>query len=107
MANFDNTAQLELANFYGGVSGSNLNYVIADCPDIPPDYHLGLVYYAAYNFYLKRKDMGSAELYNGLFQELLTEYRENYASKQTGLVQGQNDKYRYSIFMIPPPPITG
>ena len=107
VANFDNTAQLELANFYGGVSGSNLNYVIADCPDIPPDYHLGLVYYAAYNFYLKRKDMGSAELYNGLFQELLTEYRENYASKQTGLVQGQNDKYRYSIFMIPPPPITG
>lgn len=106
IANFTSTNELQLANFYAGVSGSALNYTIADCPDIPPDYHLGLVYYAAYNFFLKRKDVGNAELYNGLFQELLTEYKNTYSSKETGLVQDQNDRYRYSIFMIPPPPIT-
>ncbi len=107
IAQFDSTNQLELANFYAGVSSSNVNYIIGDCPDIPPDYHLGLVYYAAYNFYLKRKDNETANMYNELFDDLLTQYRENYASKQTGVVQAQNDKYRYSIFMLPPPPITG
>lgn len=106
IANYNNTANLELANFYAGTGSMALDYVIGDCPDIPPDYHLGLVYYAAYNFYLKRKDNATSELYNGLFNDLLTQYRENYASKQTGLVQSQSDQYRYSIFMIPPPPIT-
>lgn len=106
IANYSNTNSLTLANFYAGTGSMNLNYVIGDCPDIPPDYHLGLVYYAAYNFYLKRKDMASSELYNGLFNDLLHQYRENYASKQTGLVQSQSDQYRYSIFMIPPPPIS-
>jgi hypothetical protein len=106
VATFDSTSSLELANFYAGTGSSGLDYVIGDCPDIPPDYHLGLVYYAAYNFYLKRKDMASSELYNGLFNDLLTQYRQNYASKQTGLVQSQSNSYAYSIFMIPPPPIT-
>jgi hypothetical protein len=106
IATFDSVSGLELANFYAGVGGSGLSYIIGDCPDIPPDYHLGLVYYAAYNFYLKRKDSATAELYNGLFNDLLKQYRENYSSKQTGVVQGQTDQYRYSIFMIPPPPIT-
>jgi hypothetical protein len=106
IANYTSGTVLQLANFYGGTGGSGLNYIIGDCPDIPPDYHLGLVYYAAYNFFLKRKDTQTAELYNGLFNDLLKQYRENYASKQTGVVQSQSDSYRYSIFMIPPPPIT-
>lgn len=106
IANYTSGTTLQLANFYGGTGGSGLNYIIGDCPDIPPDYHLGLVYYAAYNFFLKRKDSDTAELYNGLFNDLLKQYRENYSSKQTGVVQGSSDSYRYSIFMIPPPPIT-
>lgn len=106
IANYDSTKQFELANFYAGTSSANLTFIIGDCPDIPPDYHLGLVYYAAYNFYLKRKDSESASLYNGLFNDLLEQYRSNYASKTTGVVQSQSDKYAYSIFMIPPPPIT-
>lgn len=106
IANYTDGETLQLANFYGGTGGGALDYIIGDCPDIPPDYHLGMVYYAAYNFFLKRKDSQTAELYNGLFNDLLKQYRENYASKQTGVVQGQTDSYRYSIFMIPPPPIT-
>lgn len=104
---FDSTNQIELGNNYGGTSGSNLNFTIADAPDIPEDYHLGLVYYAAYNFYMKRKDARVSNMYWDYFNQLLTQYKENYASKTTGMVQSQTDSYRYSIFMIPPPPITG
>lgn len=103
---YDSTNQFELANFYGGTGSGSLNFMISDVPDIPPDYHLGLVYYAAYNFYLKRKDSETAQLYWNTFEELLNQYTENYASKTTGVVQGQSDRYRYSIFMIPPPPIS-
>lgn len=103
---YNSTTSLDIATYYAGTSSSGLSYIIGDCPDIPPDYHLGLVYYAAYNFFLKRKDEGSSSLYLGMFNQLLDEYRENYASKTTGLVQSQTDSYRYSIFMIPPPPIT-
>lgn len=103
---FDSTNQFELANYYAGTSSANLNFMISDVPDIPPDYHLGLVYYAAYNFFLKRKDSETAQLHWDNFQELLKQYQENYASKTTGVVQNQSDRYRYSIFLIPPPPIT-
>ena len=106
IASFDSSASLELANFYAGVSSSGLTGQISDCPDIPPDYHMGMIYYAAYNFYLKRKDKDTAAMYDSLFTDLCDQYKETYASKQTGVVQSQNDRYRYSIFMIPPPPIT-
>ncbi len=97
---------LALANDYGGISGSALPYIISQMPDIPEDYHLGLVYYAAYNFFLKRKDIGTAELYQGMFNDLMTQYRETYASKSTGMVQDQVQDYRYSLFSLPPNPIT-
>lgn len=103
---YDSTNQLELANFYGGTSGSGLNFTISDVPDIPPDYHLSLMWYAASNFFLKRKDAEMSDLYMSKFQNELEQYQENYASKTTGVVQNQSDRYRYSIFLIPPPPIS-
>ena len=107
IAIYDSANSFELENFYGGYGSGGLSYTIGDCPDIPADYQLGLVYYAAYNFFLKRKDKATAELHNGEFQSLMQMYRETYASKTTGIVQNQTDRYRYSIFLIPPPPITG
>lgn len=106
IATYDSTNQLELENFYGGYGSSGLNYIIGDCPDIPEDYHLGLVYYAAAQFFLKRKDKATSTLFNDQFMELLDQYKEAYSGKSTGMVQNQSDKYRYSIFLIPPPPIT-
>lgn len=103
---FDSTNQLELANYYAGTSSSNLSFIIGDCPDIPPDYHIGMVWYAAANFFLKRKDSETSELFQNKFDQLLEQYQENYSAKTTGVVQAQSDRYRYSIFMIPPPPIS-
>lgn len=97
---------LTLANYYIGLSESGGTYVIGQAPDIPEDYQMGLVYYAAYNFFLKRKDEATAVNYKALYEDLLTQYREVYAAKTTGQIQQSIDDYRYSIFTLPPNPIT-
>lgn len=103
---FNSQSSIELTNYFVGISGDYTNYVIGPVPDIPEDYQLGLVYYAAYNFFLKRKDEATAINYKALFEDLLNQYREVYAAKTTGQIQQSIDDYRYSIFTLPPNPIT-
>lgn len=95
-----------LVNDYQGLSGSNHTFQIGQAPDIPEDYHLGLVYYAAYQYYLKRSDNASALMYKSLFEDLLNQYRESYAAKTTGQVQNDIGDVAYNLFWVPPNPIT-
>ena len=98
---------LNLANFYQDDTGASAPYLIGACPDIPEDYHMALMYYAAYQFFLKRKDTGSAEAYLGMFQNLLDQYTENYSSKTTGVVFTKQAAEVYSVFGIPPFNLSG
>lgn len=104
---FDSSSSIELSNFYQGIGGSGRSYIIGACPDIPEDYHMGLVYYAAYQFYLKRKDEGNANQFLSLFQNLLDQYLETYSSKTTGIVFTKQAGDIYNIFNIPPTGLTG
>lgn len=99
---YDSTSSIELANFYQGVSGGGRNYIIGACPDIPEDYHMALVYFAAYQFFLKRKDTGTASNYLAMFQNLLDQYEETYSSKTTGVVFTKQQNEVWNIFSIPP-----
>lgn len=103
---YDNASSIELENFYQGITEPSASCIIGSVPDIPEDYQLGLVYFAAYNFFLKRKDNGTATMYKALFEDLLNQYKEVYAAKTTGQVQQSIEDYRYSIFTLPPNPIT-
>lgn len=103
---YTNDNLINLENFYQGPTENGAACLIGSVPDIPEDYQLGLVYYAAYNFFLKRKDSEIAQMYQAMFQELLTEYKDTYAAKTTGQVQQSIEDYRYSIFTLPPNPIT-
>ncbi len=106
IVSYTNASNVTLENYYQGPTNGSASFVIGSVPDIPEDYQLGLVYYAAYNFFLKRKDSETASLYKGLFEDLLMQYKEVYAAKTTGQVQQSIDDYRYSIFTLPPNPIT-
>jgi len=97
---------LTLENYYQGISESGASCIIGSAPDIPEDYHLGMVYYACMNYYLKRKDLETAGFYKGLFEDLLEQYKTTYAAKTTGQVQQEIQDYRYSLFTLPPNPIT-
>jgi hypothetical protein len=99
---FDSSSSLELANYYQGISGSGRPYIIGACWDVPEDYHMALVYYACYNFYLKRKDASLSAEFLGMFQQLLDLYKETYSSKTTGVVQTRQRGAAYSVFGLPP-----
>ena len=63
---------------------------------------MALPYYAAMQYYLKRKDAGMANEFKGLFTDLFTQYESTYSSKTTGAVQTKNRAELYNIFGIPP-----
>lgn len=107
IASYNSATQLTLANNYQGLTNSSAaSWTVGLAPDLPEDYHLALVYYAAFNFYLKRKDTATAQMYLDMFEQLLEQFRSTYSGKQTGLVQNAVQDYRYSLFSIPPNPIT-
>lgn len=100
------SSMLTLENYYQGITENTAPCIIGQASDIPEDYHLGLHYFAAMNFYLKRKDTESAAFYQGMFSDLIMQYKETYAAKTTGQVQQEIEDYRYSLFTLPPNPIT-
>lgn len=104
---YGSATSFTLANDYQGLTNTTAaTFTIGLAPDIPEDYHMALPYYAAFNFYLKRKDTATAENYKTEFYNLLEEYKKTYSGKQTGLVQNAIQDYRYSLFSIPPNPIS-
>jgi hypothetical protein len=107
IGNYLNDTSFELANNYQGFTNNDVStFTVGSAVDLPEDYHMALPYYAAFNFYLKRKDTATAEMYKDEFYNLLEEYIKTYSGKQTGLVQNAVQDYRYSLFSIPPNPIT-
>lgn len=107
IATYENSSSFNLANNYQGLTEPTATpFIIGSAPDLPEDYMMALPYYAAFNFYLKRKDTETAEMYKNEFYNLLEEYKSTYSGKATGLVQNAIQDYRYSLFSIPPNPIT-
>lgn len=102
IASVTDTSHLKLANYYQDQTEGSATYLIGACPDIPEDYHMALMYYAAYQFFLKRKDEGTASTYLGMFNELRDEYMETYSNKTTGVVFTKQSAEVYSVFGIPP-----
>jgi hypothetical protein len=101
------TSQLTLENYYQGPSENTAQCTIGLVPDIPEEYHLGMVYYAVYNYYLKRQDVNSAEAYKALFEDLLMKFTEVYAAKTTGIVQKPLGDNVMNIFWLPPSGLSG
>lgn len=98
---------LTLENYYQGPTGSGVACQIGQVPDIPEEYHLGLVYYACYNYYLKRNDMNNATIYRAMFDDLLMQFKEVYAAKTTGIVQKPLVDNIFNIFWLPPGTLSG
>jgi len=99
--------QLTLENYYQGPTSSTVACQIGLVPDVPEEYHLGLVYYACYQFFLKRNETQNATLYKGLFEDLLMQFKQAYANKTTGVVQKPLTDNIFNIFWLPPGIISG
>lgn len=106
VATYVSSTQFTVGNDYQGISGGGHTFVIGQAPDIPEDYHLGMSYFAAYQYYLGRADDARAMMYKSLFEDLFTKYEEAYAAKTTGQVQNDIADVAYNLFWIPPNNIT-
>lgn len=109
IASYTSTSIITLENDYIGLtnSGGTANYLIGACPDTPEEYHMALRYYASWQYYLKRKDMGTASGFEGLFNRLFDEYKSTYSSKSTGVVFTKQSGEVYNIMGMPPQNISG
>lgn len=106
ISSYVSTSSFNIEQKYAGLTNATATFIIGEAADFPEDYHMALPYYAAYNFYLKRKDLATAGFHNGQFTMLFDQYKKAYADKQTGVVTNQIQDYRYSLFSLPPNPIT-
>jgi len=55
VASYGSSTTFNLANNYQGLTGATATYSLGQVSDLPEDYHMALPYFAAYNFFLKRK----------------------------------------------------
>lgn len=102
VTNVVGTTQLTLENVFLGPTNASLAGLVGQCSDLPEDYHLAGPYFAAYNYYLKRKDKDTAAAYKSLFDALEKDYIATYASKMTGAVQDDLTQFTFNLFGLPP-----
>lgn len=103
---FTDTTHITIENVYQGPTKSGVASIIGLVPDIPEDFHLALVNYACYNYFLKRKDNATAAGYKALYEDDLKNYRHIYAGKTTGVTQDDLTPYTYNLFGLPPQNVT-
>jgi hypothetical protein len=104
---FTDSSHITIENDYQGPTKSSVAALIGEAADIPEDFHLGPVYYAAYNYFLKRKDKDTAAAFKSLYDDLRKQYIEVYAAKTTGATQNDITAYSHNMFGLPPGQITG
>lgn len=97
-----NASNMTLENYYQGTSGAGKTFRIGQVAEIPEEYHLNLVDYAVYRYFLRRKDTVVALQFKALFDTALKNAKQNYASKTSGVVSSAVDKRMINIFNIPP-----
>jgi hypothetical protein len=103
---YTDTTHITLENYYQGPTKNGVASLLGSAPDIPEDYHLALVDFACYRYFLKRKDKDTAASYKSLYDEALKDYKAIYAAKTTGLVQNDLTPYQYNMFGLPPQNVT-
>lgn len=84
--NVQDATHLTVENYFDGATASNVGYLIGECPDLPEEYHAGLVDYALYRFFKWRKDKDMADTYLGDFRVMYTEIGEDYSNDTTSSV---------------------
>lgn len=99
---YTSSTQITIENVYLGPTSTTASATVGQAPDIPEDYHLALVYFACFNYFLKRKDKDTASVYKSLYQDLLNQYKSVYSAKTTGLTQENLEPYMYNLFNLPP-----
>jgi len=79
---FTDTSNMELETVYEGSSGSGLNFVIGECPELPDEVHIALSYGVAADYFAgPRKDHKTALWWESKYNEVVKKAKKKYASR--------------------------
>lgn len=90
-----------------GLTSSGAKFRIGQSLDIPEEFQLAPAYYAAAQYFYKRKDNGQASMYDGMFQQLIETYKDSYGKKTTRRTHMQPNYGGFSPFFLTPGVIPG
>lgn len=104
IASYTSTSQLNLENYYQGISGAGRTFHIGEVMQIPQGYHDAPVYYAVERFYMTQNDQRTAPVFHARFEDKLKSAKETYgrSTSQRG-VRSRGTRRRPSWIDLTPP----
>lgn len=98
---YTNSSTLTLENYYEGISGSGVTFLIGYVPDIPEEYHDQIIDYAVGRFYLRRDPKKALE-FMALFNTAIDECKELYSSPTSNDRIPNLGNTTLNVFDLPP-----
>lgn len=97
IATYTDANNMELENVFQGSSGAGLSFTIGESSQVPDEYHESFVDYALYRYYLRQKDLQSANEFKALFDTSLGLCKELYSTKTSSGVIHKN-RFGVNVF---------
>lgn len=104
VASFVSTSQVNLENFYEGISGSGRSFRIGEVMKIPQGYHDAPVAFALHKYYLSKKDKASAAFHLNYYKDQLKSAKATYgkSTSQAGVKTRPTSRRPSWIDLTPP-----
>lgn len=83
IASYTSATAITLENFYAGIDGNTLNFIIGELPDVPEEYHENIADWGCYRYYLRRKERSLSKEFGKNFEDAIQDCKGNYSSKTT------------------------
>lgn len=106
VASYTSTSQLNLENYYEGISGSGRTFRIGEVMDIPEAYQDAPVYYAVDRFYLTQNSQAVANQFSGRFDMKVQSAKETYGRSTSHMGVKSRTKLRKARWIDLTPPVS-
>lgn len=106
IASYTSTSQLNLENYYEGVSGAGRTFRIGEAMKIPEAYQDAPVYYAVDRFYLTQNDQASAAQFSARFDAKVKSAKETYGRSTSHLGVKSRGNVRRARWIDLTPPVS-
>lgn len=104
VASYTSASQLNLENYYEGISGAGRTFRLGEVMNIPQGYHDAPVFYALEPYYLGKQDKASAADYAGRFERKVKSARTTYgrSTSNYGTTSRRSGRRASWIDLTPP-----
>ena len=104
VAAYVSPSEVQLENYYQGISGSGRTFRLGEVMKIPQGYQDAPVYYAVERFYLTQNDQNTANQFGARFDSKVRSAKETYgkSTSQTGIKNRRNMRTPRWIDLTPP-----